>query len=810
MSRRNSSTEKYVVYSVDPISDLSSSSEDKEDGHVVLNSQVFQDHSTTPGPCRLESPVISSTSSTEKWGSYWSRRERCCCFLNFVFFVALAVVVAIVILSTKGIVDLRHNGVKESAIHQISSTLAGEKSEDNVLKCTTSAPPPKSCNSEECIQMSAEVLIRMNTSADPCQDFYEFACGGFVSRTRLSWKSPRKRSYPDLILEQYLENIAVSALVDLLGGFDFPYTSSARTNDITYMLASATMLYGVSPFFKVIVKGKNIMLLNRFTEDTVKYLHNTENFYNYRFLQPSDYYYGDEANSEVLKGFSSLYCHLLLLFDIPDFFRCYWRTKDILQNFVATVLGLNETMKRSPSFTQLMDDVYKLEISIHRVMYTEDSANLSTKMSNCEHQMSLRDLSDQYNYSISWSRFFTSLLGTSVNDTFNVCHAELSSELQNVLRRFSPLAIKRYIIITVLLKSDIYSILPERIPRYKESNWEDGDPLRVDGTNRNYFCVNFMSKFIPCSFDKAPSMIVLESTMTLFSELITSLTEIIRSMYWVPLFQTEHLLKTFTGFNMGYTADIFNFSILENITVNQNLFDNFHSLITFKYRQYFRKNQLEPMSVQIQRLVKVSEEFIDLPFAVLKPPLFYSQTSLPLFYGSFGTFISQLLSEVFDLDALVKLLMEEKLDHRVALTIAFRLQCLVEHYSQYNLLQTEDTTYKIRGELSKSQNFKDSLALRVAYNAYARRVASQRTDQSTIMHLPYLPTQLFFIVYAQTMCEKVNDRGMMMHYVQSDDISHIPGKFRVIGTLSNFKPFSSAFQCSKNSPMVRETECSLF
>ena len=39
--------------------------------------------------------------------------------------------------------------------------------------------------------------------------------------------------------------------------------------------------------------------------------------------------------------------------------------------------------------------------------------------------------------------------------------------------------------------------------------------------------------------------------------------------------------------------------------------------------------------------------------------------------------------------ALLKFLTEDKIDHRVALTIAFRLQCLVKEYNNYELLSED-------------------------------------------------------------------------------------------------------------------------
>ena len=100
--------ERYVVYCVDKTNnDDKSMSSDSES--ITFTDQNYVDlHKTGNGNgycIAPSSPVLSST-TTDKWDSYWTKRERCCCFCNCFMTVALVILSTFVILVTKGILLL--------------------------------------------------------------------------------------------------------------------------------------------------------------------------------------------------------------------------------------------------------------------------------------------------------------------------------------------------------------------------------------------------------------------------------------------------------------------------------------------------------------------------------------------------------------------------------------------------------------------------------------------------------------------------------------------------------------------------------
>ena len=46
-----------------------------------------------------------------------------------------------------------------------------------------------------CVQTAAAIIRNMDTSVNPCQDFYKFACGGFVKRTVIPDDRTRMSSF---------------------------------------------------------------------------------------------------------------------------------------------------------------------------------------------------------------------------------------------------------------------------------------------------------------------------------------------------------------------------------------------------------------------------------------------------------------------------------------------------------------------------------------------------------------------------------------------------------------------------------------
>ena len=132
---------------------------------------------------------------------------------------------------------------------------------------------------------------------------------------------------------------------------------------------------------------------------------------------------------------------------------------------------------------------------------------------------------------------------------------------------------------------------------------------------------------------------------------------------------------------------------------------------------------------------------------------------------------------------------------------AERSKCLVDQYSSY--VAVDDV--KLNGELTLAENIADGAGARLAYLAFQNGAksslpASKSTDGFT-------PEQRFFLSLALRSCGNITPEVLKM--VASGD-PHSTLKHRVNGVVSNMPEFQQAFHCKAGQPMVRATACRIW
>lgn len=151
MPSDNISMEKYVTYSPDGLPDDNKSiKSDRSDSLALRDPDLVdlsvdkQNSGTTLTLTTLSPAPTTSSLTSDKWRSYWTRRERCCCFWNFLLTVALAVIITLIVLSSKGVIDVfkfmneNENGLSEN--FEQSSVLTSS-TKQSICTTTTPAPP---------------------------------------------------------------------------------------------------------------------------------------------------------------------------------------------------------------------------------------------------------------------------------------------------------------------------------------------------------------------------------------------------------------------------------------------------------------------------------------------------------------------------------------------------------------------------------------------------------------------------------------------------------------------------------------------
>jgi endothelin-converting enzyme/putative endopeptidase len=192
---------------------------------------------------------------------------------------------------------------------------------------------------------------------------------------------------------------------------------------------------------------------------------------------------------------------------------------------------------------------------------------------------------------------------------------------------------------------------------------------------------------------------------------------------------------------------------------------------------------------------------INFPAGVLQPPLYDPKLDDAPNYGNTGSTIGHELTHAFDdegrqFDAQGNL--KDWWTPDDAKAFEARIQCVRDQYAQYTIVDD----IKINSKLTSGEDVADLGGTLLAYLAW--KDADANDDKPVD---GFTPDQRFFIGFAQWACENQRDENLRANAIVNP---HSPGKYRINGIVSDLPQFQRAFKCGDNAPMVRTRACKIW
>lgn len=191
------------------------------------------------------------------------------------------------------------------------------------------------------------------------------------------------------------------------------------------------------------------------------------------------------------------------------------------------------------------------------------------------------------------------------------------------------------------------------------------------------------------------------------------------------------------------------------------------------------------------------------PAGILQPPFYSVDAAIPVNLGAMGMVVGHELTHGFDdqgsqFDADGNL--KDWWVEGVKAAFKEKTQCVANQYNNYEPVPGS----KINGQLTLGENIADLGGLKLAFGAY--RSMRAKAEELKVAE-GFTEDQQFFLANAQIWCAKATDEYARMQ-VQTDP--HSAAKFRVNGPMSNLSEFAEAFSCPVGSPMRPAQTCAVW
>ncbi|XP_032446493.1 neprilysin-like [Xiphophorus hellerii] len=691
------------------------------------------------------------------------------------------------------------------------------------------------CTTADCTQSASRLIENMDATVDPCDNFYQYACGGWL----------KKSIIPEAQSKYGLQNILKGNMEVILKGDsvleknverESPAVTKAKTlykscvnNSLIERKGGAPLLDMLPDIFEwpmAVDNWDNVYGKTWRLEDVIARLnwkYGTEVLISF-FIRADD----RDSTKHIIYFDQQMSFGLLSI----DYYSCRGRFAEACRAYEQFMFDLAKLI-RTDRGLQINEADIRAEVT--RVVNLEKDIASATDFQRRDpallyNKMQLSTLNRIFAFEVDFQKFnwtyytakIMDTVNTKVNDSEKIINYSPSyyGKLKNVLAKYTKRDVQNYVVWRFVMQ-----MVGELSQVYR--NTKNVFLKVLTGKASEDALWRWCALYVNGNLGKAVGRLYVQEAFSdnskeLMEEMIKDIQEVFISnlddLSWMDE-ETKNAAKDKARAiraRIGYSEDIMNDEYLDNAYKDLSYSGEEYFQNVLQNLEYRTKKQLQKLRRKVNKndwffgaavinaFYSASLNEIVFPAGILQPPFFNKGQPKSLNYGGIGMVIGHEITHGFDDNGrsydkdgnLKNWWTPESTKNFLELS-----RCIASQYSKFSWDLANGL--HLNGNNTLEENIADNGGIRQAYQAY-KKFVKRNGKEPLLPGIDLSHDQLFFLNFAQIWCGSYRPQQAVI----SVKIGiHSPVMFRVLGSLQNFPEFAKAFNCKKSSNMVSDNVC---